>query len=62
MNVASYIIPVGLAEVALVLLAGLFNMLKGGSSSTSQKIMRRRVGLQFATIIVVMASLYISGR
>ena len=62
MNFASYLIPVGLAAGALVLLAGLFNMLKGGSSSTSQKLMRWRVGLQFATIIVVMASLYISGR
>jgi NADH:ubiquinone oxidoreductase subunit H len=62
MNFASYLIPIGLAAVAIVLLAGLFNMLKGGSASTSQKLMRWRVGLQFATIVIVMASLYISGR
>jgi len=37
-------------------------MLRGGSASTSQKLMRWRVGLQFVTIIVVMLSLYIAGR
>ena len=62
MSFVTYLIPVGLGAVALVLLAGLFNMLRGGSASTSQKLMRWRVGLQFVTIIVVMLSLYIAGR
>ena len=62
MSFVNILIPVGLAAVTLVLLAGLFNMLKNGSSSTSQKLMRWRVGLQFATIILVMLGFYISGR
>ena len=62
MSFLTYLIPIGLGAVALVLLAGLFNMLRGGSASTSQKLMRWRVGLQFVTIIVVMLSLYIAGR
>jgi NADH:ubiquinone oxidoreductase subunit H len=62
MSFVTYLIPIGLGAVALVLLAGLFNMLRGGSTSTSQKLMRWRVGLQFVTIIVVMLSLYIAGR
>ncbi|MFW2437229.1 MAG: twin transmembrane helix small protein [Parvibaculales bacterium] len=62
MSFVTYLIPIGLGAVAIVLLAGLFNMLRGGSASTSQKLMRWRVGLQFVTIIVVMLSLYIAGR
>ena len=62
MSFVTYLIPIGIGAVALVLLAGLFNMLRGGSASTSQKLMRWRVGLQFVTIIVVMLSLYIAGR
>lgn len=62
MNFITYLIPVGLAAVVLVLLAGLFNMLKSGSASTSQKLMRWRVGLQFATIVLVMLGFYLSGR
>lgn len=62
MNFVNLLIPVGLAAVTLVLLAGLYNMLKDGSASTSQKLMRWRVGLQFATIILVMLGFYLSGR
>lgn len=59
-NFATYLVPLGLAAVTLVLLAGLFNMLKGGSAGRSQTLMRWRVGLQFLTIVIVMLSLYIS--
>lgn len=62
MNFVNYLIPIGLAAVTLVLLAGLFNMLKSGSASTSQKLMRWRVGLQFATVVLVMLGFYLSGR
>jgi len=41
-----------------VLCAGLINMVRGGSSSTSQRLMRWRVGLQFVAILVVMIVLY----
>jgi hypothetical protein len=39
--------------VALVLLLGLANMLRGGASNTSQVLMRWRVGLQFAAIVLI---------
>lgn len=62
MTFVNYLIPVGLAAVALVLLAGLANMLRGGDASLSQKLMRWRVGLQFVTVVLVMLGFYLSGR
>ncbi|MGC6535422.1 MAG: twin transmembrane helix small protein [Parvibaculales bacterium] len=62
MNFVNYLIPIGLAAVTIVLVAGLINMLKSGSASTSQKLMRWRVGLQFATVVLVMLGFYLSGR
>ncbi len=41
--------------VLVVLLLGLWNMMRGTSPSTSQKLMRWRVGLQFVAIVIVMA-------
>ncbi|MBB5753628.1 twin transmembrane helix small protein [Prosthecomicrobium pneumaticum] len=40
------IIPVAMAAVVVVLLLGLFNMLRGGSPERSQSLMRWRVLLQ----------------
>jgi hypothetical protein len=54
-----YLIIVALVAVAIVLLLGLFNMMRGGSANTSQRLMRWRVGLQFVAIIVVMTVLYL---
>jgi hypothetical protein len=39
---------------------GLWNMLRGGSPSRSQNLMRWRVGLQFLAIIVVMTVIWIA--
>ena len=39
----------------LVLLAGLLNMMRGTSPNLSQKLMRWRIGLQFAAILVIIA-------
>ena len=50
----SYVVPIAVGAVAAVLLFGLFNMMRGGSPNTSQKLMRARVLLQFAAIVVVM--------
>lgn len=61
MTAVNILIPLGLGAVTLVLVAGLFNMLRGGTASTSQKLMRWRVGLQFATVILVMLGFYLSG-
>jgi hypothetical protein len=48
--------------VALVLLMGLWNMLRGGNPNLSQTLMRWRVILQFIAICIVMAAIYLSGK
>jgi len=40
--------------VAVVLLLGLVNMMRGGSANVSQKLMRLRVLLQFLAILLIM--------
>lgn len=62
MNIFNYLVPIALAAVFVVLLLGLFNMMRGGSSNASQKFMRWRVGLQFVAIILMMTALYFSRR
>ena len=44
--------------VAFVLLLGLANLMRGGSSNTSQKLMRWRVLMQFIAIIVLMTTVW----
>ncbi len=56
----TFLIPISLVAVVLVLLAGLWNMMRGGSAGRSQTLMRWRVGLQFAAIVVVMAAFYLT--
>lgn len=46
---------IAVLAVLVVLLLGLWNMMRGTSPSTSQKLMRWRVGLQFLAIVIVMA-------
>jgi hypothetical protein len=58
----NYAIPVALAAVAIVLLLGLWNMMRGGSANTSQLLMRWRVILQFIALCLVMAAIWLSGR
>ena len=53
------IVAFALGAVTLVLVLGLFNMLRGGSPNLSQKLMRWRVGLQFVAIIIVMGTLWL---
>ncbi len=57
-----YLSYVATAAVAVVLLFGLVNMFRGGSSNTSQKLMRWRVGLQAIAIAVLMAAFYFTHR
>ncbi len=44
------LVPVAVGAVAIVLVLGLINMMRGGSANTSQKLMRWRVGLQFVAL------------
>lgn len=58
----NYAIPVALAAVVVVLLLGLWNMMRGGSPNTSQRLMRWRVGLQLVAIFLVVVAVYLGGR
>ncbi len=40
--------------VAVVLVFGLANMMRGGSANLSQRLMRLRVLLQFVAIVIIM--------
>jgi len=44
--------------VLAVLVAGLWNMMRNGSASLSQQLMRWRVGLQFAAVVIIMLTVY----
>lgn len=57
-----YAVPVAIGAVAVVLLLGLANMLRGGSPSRSQALMRWRVVLQLVAIVVIMATIWAMGR
>jgi hypothetical protein len=57
-----YAVPVAIGAVAVVLLLGLANMLRGGSPNMSQKLMRWRVVLQFVAIVVIMLTIWAMGR
>jgi hypoxia induced protein len=59
---SSVVLPIAVGAVALVLLLGLVNMMRGGSPYTSQKLMRLRVLLQFVAIIITMLAVWAMGR
>jgi hypothetical protein len=59
---STYLVPLAIAAVAVVLVLGLVNMMRGGSANTSQKLMRLRVLLQFVAIVVIMATIWMMGR
>src|SRR4029450_4772620 len=58
----SYVILIALAAVGVAFLHGLWSMVSGGSSNTSQRVMRWRVVLQFVALCLVMAALYLFGK
>ena len=59
---AYFIVPIAIGAVALVLLLGLTNMMRGGSPHRSQKLMRLRVLLQFIAIVIIMITIWAMGR
>ena len=59
---SNIVVPIAIIAVAVVLLLGLINMMRGGSPNRSQKLMRLRVLLQFVAIVVVMATIWIMGK
>ena len=60
--IIDYLGYIAVGAVLVVLLMGLVNMFRGGSSNASQNLMRWRVGLQFVAIIILMLGLYLSQR
>jgi hypothetical protein len=59
---STYIVPIAIGAVAVVLVLGLINMMRGGSPNRSQQLMRLRVLLQFVAIVVVMITIWALGR
>ena len=59
---SSILLPIAVGAVALVLLLGLVNMMRGGSPNRSQKLMRLRVLLQFVAIVITMLAVWAMGR
>ena len=56
------LVPIAIGAVAVVLVLGLANMVRGGSPHKSQKLMRLRVLLQFIAIIVIMLTIWAIGK
>lgn len=57
-EIVDYLAPVAVAAVAIVLVLGLINMMRGDNPNRSQKLMRWRVLLQFAAILIVMGVIW----
>jgi Hypoxia induced protein conserved region len=53
------LVPIAIGAVAIVLLLGLINMMRGGSPQLSQRLMRLRVLMQFIALVVIMLTIWI---
>ena len=61
MSTVLYILVlVAMFAVLMVLIRGLFNMMRGGSPNRSQTLMRWRVILQFVAVCVIMGAIWYS--
>ena len=58
---SGFFILIATLTVAIVLVLGLANMMRGGSAQTSQRLMRARVLLQALAIFAIMAVLWLRG-
>jgi hypothetical protein len=56
------LVPIAIGIVAVVLVLGLINMMRGGSPQRSQKLMRLRVLMQFIAIVVIMFTIWALSR
>jgi len=59
----SFLIPIFLAAVALVLFTGIFGMVRGGAFNRKygNRLMQLRVGLQFLAIVLIAAAALLAG-
>ncbi len=51
-----------MVAVVLVLGRGLVNMMRGGSGTTSNKLMQARVFLQFIALVLILLAVYFGGK
>ena len=51
-----------MVAVVIVLIRGLVNMMRGGSGSTSNKLMQALVALQFVALVFILLALYFTRR
>ncbi|MGO4139183.1 MULTISPECIES: twin transmembrane helix small protein [Rhizobium] len=62
MSTVTYILAIiVMGLVALVLIRGLFNMMKGGDPNRSNKLMQLRVLLQAIAVVLIMVTLWLTG-
>jgi len=62
MSTVTYILAIiVMGVVALVLIRGLFNMMKGGDPNRSNKLMQLRVLLQAIAVLLIMLTLWLTG-
>lgn len=54
----NYLIFAAIAVVALILVAGLINMFRGGNPNTSQKLMRARVIAQAVALLLLFVAAF----
>jgi hypothetical protein len=60
MSALSALVIIAVVAVGVILFFGLLNMVRGGSASRSQKLMRWRVAVQFIAICLIMASIFVA--
>lgn len=60
-TVTYFLAIVVMFAVAVVLIRGLINMLRGGSGNTSNKLMQTRVILQAIAVMLIMLTLWLTG-
>lgn len=53
-----HLTTLAVVAVIIVLLMGLWTLLRGNSPNLSQKLMRWRIALQFVAIVIIMAFVF----
>lgn len=59
---SNMLVPIAIGAVAVVLVLGLVNMMRGGPPNLSQRLMRLRVLLQFVALVIIMLTIWMMGR
>lgn len=59
---STVVVPIAIGAVAVVLVLGLVNMLRGGDPNRSQQLMRMRVLLQAVAIGIIMLTIWLAGK